>query len=160
MGKTKILSQISSLLLLPIMATAIIPTILFFIAPDYTPTNLALILVGIITLLIGVYLLSTTIILLITKGKGTISPWDPTKKMVTTGPYSKIRNPMIIGVTLILLSETILLNSQTLLLWTVTFFILNHAYIKRIEETHLEKRFGKEFKKYAKKVPRWLPKIK
>jgi protein-S-isoprenylcysteine O-methyltransferase Ste14 len=53
-----------------------------------------------VTVLVGLgfILLYSTISLFIKKGDGTISPWNPAKKLIVTGVYAHVRNPMLIGV--------------------------------------------------------------
>jgi protein-S-isoprenylcysteine O-methyltransferase Ste14 len=47
---------------------------------------------------LGFILLYSTISLFIKKGDGAISPWNPAKKLIVTGVYAHVRNPMLIGV--------------------------------------------------------------
>jgi protein-S-isoprenylcysteine O-methyltransferase Ste14 len=101
-----------------------------------------------------------TIRLFIQIGKGTLAPWEPTKKLVAAGIYRHTRNPMITGVTAILLGETVATGSAGLLVWAVLFFILNTVYFKLSEEPGLEARFGDDYVEYRKNVPMWLPRIK
>ncbi|MEE8398760.1 MAG: methyltransferase [Desulfobacterales bacterium] len=70
---------------------------------------------------IGGYLAIRTSLLFTRSGDGTPAPWDPPQKMVITGPYRYVRNPMITGVILILLGETMLFNFWPLFLWMVVF---------------------------------------
>ena len=62
------------------------------------------------------------------KVKGTPIPFNPPPKLVTTGPYSYIRNPMLSSV----------------------FILFNFFELKTIEEPELEKRLGKDYSKYKK----------
>lgn len=108
----------------------------------------------------GGYLAVRTSSLFTRSGDGTPAPWDPPQKMVVTGPYRYVRNPMITGVILILLGETVLLNSWPLLLWMVVFLVGNMLYLPFIEEKGLEKRFGTPYVEYAAQVPRWIPRFR
>src|SRR5437667_27366 len=63
----------------------------------------------------GLVLLSRTIALLGRLGEGTLAPWDPTTKLVIAGPYRHVRNPMIVGVAMILLGEAAIFGSVGLL---------------------------------------------
>src|ERR1700687_3675239 len=48
-------------------------------------------------------------------GRGTLAPWAPPQRLVTTGPYRFSRNPMYIGVVTILNGWCTLWGSRTLL---------------------------------------------
>jgi protein-S-isoprenylcysteine O-methyltransferase Ste14 len=39
------------------------------------------------------------------EGESTLAPWDPPRRLVVTGPYRFVRNPMISGVIFLLLGE-------------------------------------------------------
>jgi protein-S-isoprenylcysteine O-methyltransferase Ste14 len=64
---------------------------------------------------------------------------------------------MIAGILLILLGESALFESVYLFAWFLVFFVINHFYISLVEEPKLIKRFGEDYSKYMKSVPRWLP---
>ncbi len=76
-----------------------------------------------------------------------------------TGPYGHVRNPMITGVTLILVAEGLLLHALLIVAWAVTFFLVDAAYIPRKEEPGLEKRFDAAYEYYCENVPRWIPRF-
>ena len=100
-----------------------------------------------------------TISLFVTKGHGTIGPWDPTSKLVVSGVYGYVRNPMITGVFLVLTGESIILGSIPVTLWTLLFVLTNLIYIPLIEESELAERFGDEYLAYKENVPRWIPRL-
>jgi protein-S-isoprenylcysteine O-methyltransferase Ste14 len=91
------------------------------------------------------------------RGEGTPAPWDPPTRFVAYGPYRFVRNPMILGVFLLLLGEAVLLRSIPLIVWFAVFVIGNSLYIPLIEEKGLERRFGTPYAQYKKNVPRWFP---
>ena len=101
--------------------------------------------------------MALTIFRFITIGKGTLAPWFPTGKLVVTGLYKYVRNPMIIGVLMVLPGEAIAVLSLSILLWMFIFFLINHLFFLLYEEPNLEKRFGEEYSSYKKRVPRWIP---
>jgi len=90
-------------------------------------------------------------------GKGTLAPWDPTRRLVVTGPYRYVRNPMITGVLTMLVGESVTLGSRALAFWAATFFVINTIYFAILEEPGLELRFGDEYRRYKSSVPRWIP---
>ena len=90
------------------------------------------------------------------KGKGTLSPADPTKKLVVSGLYKYSRNPMYIGVMLILMGESAFFSSIALWIYTAMVFIAFNLFIVLHEEPRLENDFGTEYQQYLKTVRRWL----
>lgn len=90
-------------------------------------------------------------------GKGTLAPWDPTRRLVVEGPYRHVRNPMISAVMAALLGEAAVFGSLPLLLWFAVFFTLNCVGFLVYEEPGLERRFGHEYLEYKRNVPRWIP---
>ncbi len=91
-----------------------------------------------------------------TKGQGTLSPFDPTKKLVKEGLYNYSRNPMYVGVLLILIGETLVYKSMPLALYTLGIFVLFHLFIVFVEEPRLKRDFGDQYIDYQRKVRRWV----
>src|SRR4051794_37848165 len=52
---------------------------------------------GAVIFIVGFVIMITCIISFAVKGRGTLSPADPTKRLVATGLYKFSRNPMYIG---------------------------------------------------------------
>ncbi len=88
-------------------------------------------------------------------GEGTPAPFDPPRKLVTQGPYAHVRNPMMIGVWLVLLGEAFAFGSVPLVVWFLVFCGLCLILIPVLEEPDLENRFGEPYREYKLKVPRW-----
>lgn len=105
---------------------------------------------------VGIAILLYCISLFAVKGKGTLSPADPTKKLVVSGLYKFSRNPMYIGVLLILIGEAVFFSSGSLWVYTAVVFIAFNLFIIFHEEPRLNKDFGTEYQQYLKKVRRWL----
>lgn len=92
-------------------------------------------------------------------GKGTLAPWDPTKRLVVAGPYRHVRNPMISGVAMMLVGEALFHGSRVLAFWTLIFIAFNYLYFIEFEEPGLERRFGEDYVLYKASVPRWIPRL-
>ena len=90
------------------------------------------------------------------EGKGTLSPADETKQLVIGGLYRYSRNPMYIGVMLILIGETVFTLSSSLTIYSTIIFICFNLFIIIHEEPRLQKDFGDQYGQYRKKVRRWL----
>jgi len=148
---------VTVLIVLPITLVSLFSNVPFWGFPYHAA--MFLLVAGILLIGLGFILLISTISLFIKKGDGTIAPWNPTKNLIVTGFYSHVRNPMHIGVFLILTGESIIVGSVPLLLWTLLFIVGNLIYIPLIEEQKLAKRFEDEYLIYKRNVPRWIPRL-
>lgn len=90
-------------------------------------------------------------------GRGTPLPFDPPKCFVVSGPYRYVRNPMMLGMLLILLGETVLSGAWRLGMYAVVIAILAHLFVRYWEEPDLRRRFGPAYKAYCAQVLRWIP---
>lgn len=111
-------------------------------------------------LVIGLFLMLWSILHFI-KVKGTPVPFNPPPKLVTAGPYSYIRNPMLSGVFILMFGFGILFRSISLVfIFTPLFILFNFLELKSIEEPELEKRLGKDYLEYKKSVSMFFPRFK
>jgi protein-S-isoprenylcysteine O-methyltransferase Ste14 len=111
---------------------------------------------GAIVFSMGFVIMMICIINFAVKGRGTLSPADPTRKLVVSGLYRFSRNPMYAGVTLILIGEAIFFQTMNLWIYSFVVFIAFHIFIVLVEEPRLRKDFGEEYKTYCNKVRRWI----
>src|SRR5437762_6015706 len=79
---------------------------------------------GLCLLLIGIALFVSSVRRFAGDGQGTLAPWDPPRRLVASGPYRYVRNPMISGVIFALLGEGLVLLSRPHLVWASTFFAI------------------------------------
>lgn len=112
--------------------------------------------IAIVVFAAGLAILFYCISMFAVKGKGTLSPADPTKKLVVSGLYRFSRNPMYIGVMLMLIGEAIFFSSTYLGIYTAVVFIGFNLFISLHEEPRLKRDFGSEYQLYLKTVRRWL----
>ena len=112
--------------------------------------------IGSIAFLIGFGIMLWCIISFAVKGRGTLSPVDPTKRLVMAGLYKFSRNPMYVGVILILIGEAIFFQSVELWIYSLFVFIAFNIFVILVEEPRLRKDFGDEYKRYCEKVRRWI----
>lgn len=114
---------------------------------------------AIVLFLFGFGLFGWCVSLFARVGQGTLAPWDPTRNIVAVGPYRFVRNPMISGVALMLLSFALFRGSWVLAVWALIIVSLNHIYFVLLEEPGLEERFGASYRVYKANVPRWIPRL-
>lgn len=112
--------------------------------------------IGLIIFVIGFILMSVCIINFAVRGKGTLSPADPTKKLVIAGPYKFSRNPMYVGVMMLLIGEAIFFQSLPIGFYSLIIFIAFYTFVVFFEEPRLLESFGDDYKKYTNSVRRWL----
>ena len=109
---------------------------------------------GFLVFVTGFLIMLICIISFAVEGRGTLSPVDPTKKLVATGLYKFSRNPMYIGVIMILTGEAIFFQSVSLWIYLLAVNIGFNVFILLHEEPRLQRDFGEEYKKYCQKVRR------
>jgi protein-S-isoprenylcysteine O-methyltransferase Ste14 len=93
-------------------------------------------------------------------GRGTPAPIAPPQTLVVRGLYRFVRNPMYVGVLLVVLGEAIVLESALLLLYGVLLFVIFHLFVLSYEEPALQRQFGMSYEQYRNAIPRWLPNLR
>jgi protein-S-isoprenylcysteine O-methyltransferase Ste14 len=89
-------------------------------------------------------------------GRGTLSPLDAPRHLVVEGLYRYLRNPMYLGVLMILFGEALLFESVVLVAYAVGWFMLINLVIVLYEEPALRSRYGESYRRYCRAVGRWL----
>ncbi len=112
---------------------------------------------GAAVLIAGLLLFIWCVSLFTKEGRGTIMPWDPTRRLIVSGPYRHVRNPMISSVLFMVAGQALMFGSCLTAALAAFFFLVNHVYFILSEEPGLEKRFGDSYREYKAGVPRWLP---
>lgn len=85
-----------------------------------------------------------------------IVPFRESTALVTRGFYRVTRNPMYLGMVLVLLGVDVLLGSLTPFIFLPPFvWIIQRRFIVP-EEALLEARFGEEYRAYRSSVRRWI----
>ena len=90
-------------------------------------------------------------------GKGIPAPLDPTQRLVVSGPYSVVRNPMYAAASLYFIGLAILSDAGILLGYAAFMMTAYWVGVVFLEEPALARRFGVAFQEYCRRTPRWLP---
>lgn len=93
-------------------------------------------------------------------GGGTPAPIAPTKTLVVRGLHHYIRNPMYIGVLLIVGGQAWLFHSRSIATYLLCLGLGFHLFVLLYEEPTLRRQFGEEYERYCATVPRWIPKFR
>ena len=94
------------------------------------------------------------------QGLGTPAPVAPPQRLVVTGLYRYVRNPMYVAVSLLLFGQGLLFGSVRLLEYGVVVWLAFFAFVVLYEEPALRGKFGKEYEEFCARVPRWVPRLK
>jgi protein-S-isoprenylcysteine O-methyltransferase Ste14 len=79
--------------------------------------------IGAVLIVTGASVVFICILRLATEGRGTLSPLDPTKKLVIHGLYRYSRNPMYVGAIVLLIGEALFFMSWLLAAYTALLFL-------------------------------------
>jgi protein-S-isoprenylcysteine O-methyltransferase Ste14 len=88
--------------------------------------------------------------------KTSTQPFRPSSALVQTGVYTISRNPMYLGITLILLGLGVYFGSLSALLAVPLFPLVIDRLFVRAEEQMLIETFGTAYIDYQHKVRRWI----
>ena len=111
---------------------------------------------GLVPLVLGVVVLALTVREFYVAGRGTLAPWSPPRNLVTSGLYRYSRNPMYVGVLLILCGWAIGLWSWVLAIYAAGIAIAVYVRVLVNEEPFLARTHGEAWTAYRARVGRWL----
>ncbi len=115
---------------------------------------------GVACLALGGAILGESLVRFARRGLGTPAPWAPPERLVVTGLYRFVRNPMYVGVVALVIGQGLLLGSEAVLVWAACAAAGFHLFVVLYEERALRKRFGAEYEAYCREVRRWLPRLR
>lgn len=153
--------MLKAIMILPFNVLVTIPTIILYFSTFHLIdfSQRAALAFMFVLFFCGFYLMISTMRLFVSVKHGTLAPWDPIDKLIVTGPYAYVRNPMLSGVFLTLAGECLLFQSWALFYYFVIFVTINSIYFPLSEEKGLSKRFGKAYDVYKANVPRFIPRL-
>jgi protein-S-isoprenylcysteine O-methyltransferase Ste14 len=94
---------------------------------------------------------------LIHRGNGTPFPLDPTRRLVTSGPYRVVRNPQGIALVLLTCGEALVVDAPLLWLLPLLAGLFLIGVAEPFEDWEMHRRFGRRYDRYRSRVRRWLP---
>ena len=145
-------------ILVPGFVTGYVPYIL--LGRTYTPGHGALAWLGILCFVAGAAIYFRCAWEFAVRGLGTPAPIAPTKFLVVTGLHRYVRNPMYIGVLLVILGQAALFHAPQLAVYWALFIVIVHLFVLFYEEPTLRRQFGDSYLEYLRTVPRWIPRLR
>jgi protein-S-isoprenylcysteine O-methyltransferase Ste14 len=98
---------------------------------------------------------------LVRRGRGTALPLDPTRRLVVSGLYAYVANPMQLALVLALPAWALVLDTPALALGGPAALVFGAGFAGWQEGGDLERRFGEPWRAYRAAVrpwwPRWRP---
>ena len=125
----------------------------FFPVHQYIDTPIAY--AGVIPVLFGIAMAAISAGMFIKVDTG-LEPFDEASTLVTGGFYRITRNPMYLGMFLMLFGVAFLLGSVATLLPLVLFILVIRYNFVLGEERFLEATFGQSYLDYKSEVRRWI----
>lgn len=116
-------------------------------------------LVGSTLIILGLIYAFWSIAAQLLHARGTPLPMMATQKLLIAGPFRHCRNPMSFGTILLYLGIGIFVGSTSAVVFVLIFTILLVGYIKGVEESELEARFGEEYIRYKEETPFLIPRV-
>lgn len=93
------------------------------------------------------------------QGRGTPLPVDEARRLVTSGPYAYVRNPLSIAAMGQGTAIVLALGSIPVMIYIAALGAWLYFYARPREEKHLKERYGKEWVAYAREVHAYRPRL-
>lgn len=110
---------------------------------------------GLVVATLGALIVVWCILTFVATGKGTPAPFDPPRRLVVSGPYRYMRNPMYFGAGLAISGAALFYQSIQLLAYASAFLLFFHVFVVFFEEPALQRTFGDDSESYSRQVRRW-----
>jgi len=115
--------------------------------------------VGIILMWFGAALAVWSSMIMLLWGKGTPLVTSAPQKIVHRNIYAYVRHPMMWSLLIVTLGESLMYGNIILIFWLIALSRIIYLFVVKYEEPQLERRFGKSWRKYCQKVPRFIPRF-
>ena len=112
-------------------------------------------LIGLSALLMGVIIILFSV-LEFKRNKTTINPFKSSSVLITNKLYSYTRNPMYLGMLIILLGNGLILGNLGTIFIAFLFIPIMNMRVIKYEEIMLDIEFTERYKSYKQRVRRWL----
>jgi protein-S-isoprenylcysteine O-methyltransferase Ste14 len=93
------------------------------------------------------------------KAGGTPISIAPTRRLVVTGFNRYVRNPMYLGLLVVIVGQALLFGQFGLLLYAAAGWVVTASFVRWYEEPALARQFGAEYAGYRRAVPAWRPRL-
>jgi protein-S-isoprenylcysteine O-methyltransferase Ste14 len=158
--------------IVPLIGTAIF----LFVAPGtiagYVPWSIgkcrvhapffgftALRVVGCVLMAAGLIILLEAFLRFALHGLGTPAPVLPPKRLVVTGTYRYVRNPMYVAVVSLILAQGLIFGDMSIIVYGLFVWFAMNLFVLAYEEPALRRSFPADYAAFSAHVPRWIPRL-
>ena len=94
------------------------------------------------------------------RGLGTPAPFDPPRRLVISGLYRFVRNPMYVAFGIALVGEAWLTGRIEIIYLFLVLWVAVSVFVVAYEEPTLRRKFGEDYIEYCRHVRRWIPRLR
>jgi protein-S-isoprenylcysteine O-methyltransferase Ste14 len=123
-------------------------------------TFLPLRTIGVVFIVAGLPVLLDSFARFALQGLGTPAPIAPPTRLVMTGLFCHVRNPMYASVLLLIFGQGLFFGNLRVLEYGVFVWLAFFGFVVLYEEPVLRQKFGAQYAEYAANVPRWIPRLR
>ena len=127
---------------------------------ELRPAPIAVRALGVLVLVVTLPVLVSAFIRFVRDGLGTPAPVAPTERLVVSGAYRYVRNPMYVAVIGAILGQALLLGQTALLSYAALVALFTVSFVRLYEEPVLRRQFGEQYEAYRRAVPGWVPRLR
>jgi protein-S-isoprenylcysteine O-methyltransferase Ste14 len=138
-----------------LLVTLVLMWLMHYAFPIYQYMYEPLAYFGIAGVIFGIFMAAISAHLFKKEGTG-IEPFDEATTLVKSGFYRYSRNPMYLGMFVMLMGSAFLMGSIGALLPVPVFVVIIRNNFVLAEERFLEASFGERYLEYKSTVGRWL----
>jgi protein-S-isoprenylcysteine O-methyltransferase Ste14 len=114
-------------------------------------------MIGVALVVAGWTILLWCTVEFVRRGKGTPSPHRAPTRLVVSGLFRFVRNPMYVGVVTAIEGVALAAHSWETAAYGIVVAVAFHVRVVWYEEPRLTREFGDEFRAYSARVSRWIP---
>jgi protein-S-isoprenylcysteine O-methyltransferase Ste14 len=127
---------------------------------ELRPASMPVRVLGGLLLAVALPVLVSAFLRFVRDGLGTPAPVAPTERLVVTGAYRYVRNPMYVAVLSAIVGQALLLGQPVLLGYAALVAAAVVSFVRVYEEPTLLRQFGSEYETYRRAVPGWVPRLR
>jgi protein-S-isoprenylcysteine O-methyltransferase Ste14 len=158
--KNPIIESILITSIFTLVVVGLVPLVLLHLYPAGSFFQLGILrYTGIIAFSIGTVISLACVKDFLFKGRGTPAPFDPPKTLVVEGFYQHVRNPMYLGLFLVIFAEALFFSSVPIFVYLLVLIAFANIFVRLYEEPKLSHKFGKSYEQYCTRINRWIPKF-